>query len=657
MRKFLWGMLLFIVTAVNEGYACSTDMIHCYILYGQNGGILDTKLKYFFDQQNMNESGEQQPDAIPHLANTIDADIRDLRAAIVASVSDPTQCESIATQYSSLRSSIRSGTSLQFMPASGDQKEADLSPYSTILPLIPEEFVIYLKGAVAYHVQSFDQAKTQWTRLLSLPPEQRKNRSTWAAFMLGKTCLVTDVTSAPSYFMQTRELAEHGFKDSLDLAWESLGWQGMAEMKTGHFKEALQCYHLQLQKETDSYEAVNSLTECCRGLDSQKQIDPEIMKDPALRKIVLKFLQTQDHCYNPQRYSNAVRKAEIQIDKEDADYLVWISYTGGDYRTAWEWIAVAKELGPKGKWIQSKLLLREGKIKEGLDLLREIAASFPEDYQPMVYAETGLLHLGRKEYIEALDTFLRGDLWTDAAYIAERVLTISELENYIHNRKEESYAKELHSLLARRYARAKQWNKAVKIDPFYEDLISYVQKAGNQKLSKEERAKCLFWAGVLMHRYGMTYTGTEVDPDCAMIKGLLYCAITDKRIQGANKERIKNVSENFWEVLSPSEDEKKRIAQTIPAPNKRFHYRYIAADYLWQAAALLPDNNERTARMLYEAGSFLKDRDPEAADKFYKALVRRCGKLPIGKAADKKKWFPESFEMIEATGNIGKTND
>ena len=55
----------------------------------------------------------------------------------------------------------------------------------------------------------------------------------------------------------------------------------------------------------------------------------------------------------------------------------------------------------------------------------------------------------------------------------------------------------------------------------------------------------------------------------------------------------------------------------------------------------MPDNSELTAEVLYTAGCWLKDRDPKAADRFYKALVNRCRKTPLGRAADEKRWFPK----------------
>jgi len=84
-----------------------------------------------------------------------------------------------------------------------------------------------------------------------------------------------------------------------------------------------------------------------------------------------------------------------------------------------------------------------------------------------------------------------------------------------------------------------------------------------------------------------------------------------------------------------------------PDPEERFHYRYLAASLAWEAAKLLPDNSDETARVLCIAGSWLKRRDPETAELFYKALVRRCRKTAIGRQADRMRWFP----VLDEHGN------
>ena len=65
----------------------------------------------------------------------------------------------------------------------------------------------------------------------------------------------------------------------------------------------------------------------------------------------------------------------------------------------------------------------------------------------------------------------------------------------------------------------------------------------------------------------------------------------------------------------------------------------------------MPDGSEDTARMLCAAGEWLRVRDPKAADRFYKALVRRCGTTPLGREADRIHWFPRPPKDDEDPGD------
>lgn len=87
-------------------------------------------------------------------------------------------------------------------------------------------------------------------------------------------------------------------------------------------------------------------------------------------------------------------------------------------------------------------------------------------------------------------------------------------------------------------------------------------------------------------------------------------------------------------------DELARARRHAATPTNRWHCRYIAAEVAWQAAALMPDQSDATADALCEAGSWLKARDPKSADRFYKALARRCSQTPLGHRAAILHWFP-----------------
>ena len=85
--------------------------------------------------------------------------------------------------------------------------------------------------------------------------------------------------------------------------------------------------------------------------------------------------------------------------------------------------------------------------------------------------------------------------------------------------------------------------------------------------------------------------------------------------------------------------ELQRLARRSAIPPPRFHYRFRAAEIAWQAAEQLPDNHPALAYIYNTAGSWLKYRDPQSADRFYKAMVWRNLKTDHGLEADRKRWF------------------
>ena len=109
----------------------------------------------------------------------------------------------------------------------------NLAPYESLLQSVPTEFSEYVRGAAIYRADEYTSAVLHWDAILQLPKEQRHFRSTWAAYMAGKACLRKEPAKAIPYFIQTRQLAEQGFADSLNLAAESWGWQGACRMDAG----------------------------------------------------------------------------------------------------------------------------------------------------------------------------------------------------------------------------------------------------------------------------------------------------------------------------------------------------------------------------------------------------------------------------------------
>ena len=160
----------------------------------------------------------------------------------------------------------------------------------------------------------------------------------------------------------------------------------------------------------------------------------------------------------------------------------------------------------------------------------------------------------------------------------------------------------------------------------------------------------------------MELVGTELDPDWFVFNGRFYYDDTleqrfgimheDRKeyYKGWYDEYIKSITERREEIekernfFAGSVDEEKRAVSSLPDPPKRFHYRYKASDLMWKCAQLLPNNDELKAKALCIGGSYIKTRDPQLADKFYKELVKTCGKTKLGQEADRLKWFPKVEE-------------
>jgi hypothetical protein len=557
---------------------------------------------------------------------------------------------------------------------------------------IPGEFAEYLRGAVAYHRKRYEEARSAWTALLDRPADQRRNRTVWAAYMLGRSWVEDKPDLAVEWFEKTRLMAREGFRDSTGLAAASLGWQARAELRRGRYAEAIVLYLEQARAGDNGAHA--SLRMAVEALlkDDRVALD-RLAAHPLARQVVTAYIISEG---GPAKTSSgpadqkfvriwlkAVERAGTK-DMPGADRLAWVAYQYDDMDSARRWLSRAPQSPPEVKWLKAKLLLHDGKIDQAARLLAEVVRLFPEDGswinlprrfddetvfwedfspQAAVWGEIGVLHMARHQYVEAMDALLLGDYWMDAAYVAERVLTIDELKRYVDDRyplhtasapatkpqeEEEDDGQEyrfgtpgrdgpavaMRHLLARRLAREKRWKEARNYYPaerreVFDNYVTACIAGHDSSKSRQARSESLMEAAAIARWDGMELLGTEVEPDWATLDGSF-------EMEAASELRARA---GAAEVVPSSADERKRLKQYV-GPRKRFHYRYVAADLAWEAAELLPDESQETAKVLCEAGSWLKARDPKAADQFYKALVRRCGSTDLGKQAAQLKWFP-----------------
>jgi hypothetical protein len=634
-------------------------------------------------------------------ARTATVDHAELEKALAASSIPAERRAELLAAHDKLRQALAALAEPPMEGETAEEKwpeEEPPAPDLTVPSGLPGEFEDYLRGAVAWHQGKTDEAREHWTRLLDRPADERRFRSTWAAFMLGKAALDDDPAAAVRWFERTRELASQGFADGLGLGAASLGWQARAEWNLGHPEQSLRLYAQQAA--TGDPTAPQSLRfTSAHILEGSADLAVRAAKDPEARRIVTAYVLSprwRDSWGDPaesypegKAWLDAVTLAGI-TDVDGADRLAWAAYMGADFDAARQWAERAPEDAPLARWVKAKLLLRDGKLDEAEALLVGVARDLPAAdmspdeasiwlYEkqmpvatgPRALGEAGAVALSRGESVTALDRLLRGGYWLDAAYIAERVLTEDELKDYVDatwsaevaaryrppapdewaavpwggllTSPPERVAYDLRYLLGRRLVRAGRYEESRAYLPEarregLDDLASSLARGRDTRRSPAERAADLFHGACVMRHQGMELLGAEIEPDWAFFGGAFEPdPITEERTDRGP-------------LLKATVEEQRRIvrhSQEGVSPWERFHYRFRAADLAREAAALLPDGSEEKVQMLAVAGAWIKLRDPKAALPLYRELLRCCRRTDIGRGALKIHWFPVGVPEIE----------
>lgn len=647
----------------------------------------------------------KMPDALsledkvgPLLNTTGEADVKDFAAALQQGELKPGDPAQATAQHQAAR---------DFIAATDDKQSADLPEE------FASEFSDYHRGAFAYRLgkEHWQDARTAWEALLKRPAAERHYRSVWAAFMLGKIAMKTgDYPAAATWMQKTRAWARDGFADSLGMAADSYGWEGRCEWKQNHPALAATLFLTQLALGDDSaVVSLKALIPDRTPVDGMLNYGPEpddlqvwsaqqkaaaerkaqaglkaAAADPLLRRLVTAHILAA--AGNPIWYDNQEKSAarcahwltviqEAKLETmQDAEYLGWIAYDIANYKAAAHWLDLAKGDTPASNWLRAKLQRRAGQLNEA-------AASMQRAWQALVkpsgqagseketiecvddgYEESfafptaasgdfALIRLARGEFVQAMDTFLKGGLWTDAAYVAERVLTADELKAYI-DEYSKAFAKGAPSmayLLGRRLVREDRYAEAAHyLPPPYDKVLEkYVQalSAGaDAALPKRQRATAWLTAAWLARYDGMELMGTEVAPDGFESEGAFSSPDVAKqrqlgKYQQTSYQDSKELVVTKPMVLPPSKDELQRLAKNKLSPNVRYHYRIIAASLALKGAVLLDDNSDELADVLNTAGLWVMDRDEKLGDRIFQLLQQRCPKAKLGKAAIAKHGF------------------
>ncbi len=366
-------------------------------------------------------------------------------------------------------------------------------------------------------------------------------------------------------------------------------------------------------------------------------------------------------------------------DRASTDRLAALAYRMGRYPLARQ-LALQSD-NALSHWLLAKLALRDGDGAAAVRHYALAAKAFPladKSLEPagamMIKGEQGVLALSRGQYVEALDYLYQGsrqrqegpataghlgaltDYSNDMAYVAERVLTSSELKAYIdHQPVPPAQAdgspnpawRQLRYLLARRLVREHRIDEALPYFPEdanapaigsdgipsndnerlatlarqYRDALRQAENG----LGSARKAQGWFRAASLAHYDGMELMGYEQDPD--------YTDMGGNYAEGSGRRELPDISHS---PLSPQGREKwllqgvgvtggesGRFAASESQPLKRFHYRYVAAGYLSKAADLLPPRSQAFSAVLCAGAQRMHNTDNSLAMAFYHRYVKQ----------------------------------
>ncbi|MBB2495376.1 hypothetical protein [Aquipseudomonas ullengensis] len=533
---------------------------------------------------------------------------------------------------------------------------------------LPPELRLYTAGAVAFTQYDMALAADYFRRVLALPAAERPLRSTWAAYSLGRALAVLAISApnsmlddvaalqrqhdlrqqAQAAFRQARELSIAGLADPLELGIASLGEEARLAMDDGNWDAAIHLYTSQfLHGSSTGYSSLGYVYGRLYQMNDE-ELRP-LLGSPEVQQFVAAKLFSQLYGYSsktpPPRLLRLLQETSIQ--PQIADRLAALSYQLGDYAAARRFVEQAGGSG-LAWWLRAKLALQDGDKAAATEAYAEAAKAFPmeedwgtrvrpgyEKLKPRcrVEGEMAILALERGDYLEAFDQLYHsGEIyWQDSAEVAERVLTSNELKDYVDNKVPANGERlsawdrppvtALRELLGRRLLREGRYAEAV---PYF--ASAELQEAARQYGAAREqaadawtaigRAESYYRAAKLAREQGMELLGYELSPDEAWSGGAFGNEF-GKPLQADG-------------LLTAAEAERQNASAA--EPNRRYHYRWVAADLASQAADLLPARSQSFAATLCKATGWLINNDYPAARRYYLRYVEQGAYVPWGGA-------------------------
>ena len=389
-----------------------------------------------------------------------------------------------------------------------------------------------------------------------------------------------------------------------------------------------------------------------------------VLRDPVGQRLLATYAWTRGHeelwnsdleTSRPAPLKRLLEALAAQPRLAGADRLAATAWTEGRFDLAERFADV--ESTPLATWVKAKLAMRRGDPAAADRLLEEAARGFPAaenwettDYEyarrphATVEGERALLALMRGDFTQAAERVLQTCSWPDIAYVAERVLTVEELQRLLADPSSAPalackpeflwYGEEdrptvqqnLRWLLGRRLlrdgqgARALEYFQGTKREQGARQYVDALERARSASAGVNQ-AEALHAAAKLARGAGLELLGTEVAPDWAWAGAEFE---VDDFYSYSEEEESPPESRKWASrlVLTP-ESERARLKAHAPPHVRRFHYRSTAADLAEKAAAQVPPRSQAYAALLCQAARYSSRSDPERVQHFWDTYIQK----------------------------------
>ncbi|MCH8539573.1 MAG: hypothetical protein LAT58_02255 [Opitutales bacterium] len=503
-----------------------------------------------------------------------------------------------------------------------------------------------------------------------------------ANFVVGLGFLRDDPKSAAEHFQAVRQSVRAGAPDWDHLAAQSYGWEGAAALQQGDILAAWERY---VDGNVAGFSDLPSLIRVYQEMLYQEEdfLEPLAFVPPLTWPLLLFTLR------EPPRYGRIPMEEEkarfgdlmfesIPVNPPLGPIMAMLAERRGEPERRQIWLEESFEDDPLAWYLHYRDALQAGEIEEAFawqdKMLALWSANDWEEWQEHFlwrHLRVGGEFLHRSlaldrawmlalqgEFVEAIPWFLVAEPPTAMA-IGERLLTTDEIRE-VHDRLESDTEAIWQTfgynsfdrwprVLSGRLAREGNWAEAAELISLpgdveaFEKIIPLLEGLENLKGEPVQQAEQLFATARAIRDNG-SVSGTLHVAGIIHDDGRLY--------SGVHMFRMRRMSgQSFVDQVPfrlPMDWISERLAAT--ADTNHLHgrtYRYSAANLAWQAAERLPDNDEQAAKMLWHGGVWLMYIDPQAANRFYRALVLRHRETELGRTTAENNWFPKTWPPAE----------